>query len=136
MSHPIRAFPSFSPWLKLAAWVGLMVTLGTLVQGLRWLCGQATPLWPGPATCKFFAVAGFWILLRLDNRSLPDYGLVAGPIWRRQLFGAFAAGAGLLLILFLAAGGLGAWTWTLVPSAAALERAVLRAGRLRICLLA
>lgn len=113
------SFASWSPWIKLGLWLGLIAVLGTAVQGIRAVFG-AVHFWPEPQaqrTCLIVAVCSFWFLLRLERRSGAEYGLVLGPHWRRHLLGGLAAGIGTCVGLYVLAIALGAFTLWPAPSA-------------------
>src|SRR5205085_6885190 len=80
---------------------------------------NAFQFWPEPHACRVWmvvAVCCFWIMMRLEKRPAPDYGLVIGPQWWWTVFGGLAAGAGACAGLYLLAWAVGAFTLWPAPS--------------------
>lgn len=91
-----RRLAAASPLVKLAACVGLIAALGTLIQGGAWLFGfDFNLLWQskaGRGVLLAITVLSMLALMAADRRRAADYGLVISQNWRRHWFGGILLG--------------------------------------------
>ncbi len=90
-------FASLTPVSKLALAFAIVGFLAAIVQGLAWASGLDFHILHarngGRGVLLALALLCLLGLMAADRRPAADYGLVAGPGWKRLLFGGLALGA-------------------------------------------
>jgi hypothetical protein len=106
-------FAALAPQAKLGLWLGTIVILATLVQGVAWGLGLEFNILQasggGRGVLLILALGTLLIMMAADGRPASDYGLVATHGWQRMLLGGFLLGMLAHAAYWAVAVGLGAF---------------------------